>query len=273
MVLPDNFSPIEHLQDTIRTWYNREVLQHFSDLDTDEDDLSIPRNSLRIACRHNDDDPVNVTLLRVMLFEMTAKHAASMQPDIYGIPISSYDAEVTYKPQIKLYFSEDSNDVEPGYQACKGEITIRVKNESSQTMTTAKATQLATRIKSVFATPPFVWRKGYDKLVYQDLEKGYDFRVLCRSEQDGRNLINALLDIQQDTPDWSNLNIVTPENPTERFPVNPGSQTIMGRTVRRARKRPIVNVKFRYATLSVYGLPTPINLVDLTGRRRNVLVP
>lgn len=270
MPLPDNFSPIEHLQDTVKRWYNREVAQHFSDLGTD-DDLTIPRSSLRVACRHEERDSLQVTLLRVMLFEIAARHAASLQPEMFGIPIDSFESEIIYRPQVKLFFSENFSEVEAGYQPCKGEITFRLRNETTSTITQAKAQAIATRIRQTFATPPFVWRKGVDKLVYKDREKGYNLSILARNEAAGKTLIENILDIQADTPDWANLNIVSAQNATERFPYNPGSQVIMGRSVRRRRQRPRVDVRFRYATLSVHGLPAPINLVDLTGIRKNPL--
>lgn len=271
MPLPDNFSPTEHLQDTVKRWYNREVAEHFADLGPN-DDLTIPRNSLRVACRHEDRDSLPVTLLRVLLFEVTARHSSSLHPAMFGIPIEDYESSIIYKPQIKLFFSEPSDDVVDGFSPVKGEITFRIYNETTSSMTMARAQQLAQKVRSVFATPPLVWRKGTDKLVYKDKEKGYNLSILCRSETDGRALIENILDIQNDSPDWDCLNVVTPNNATVRFPYNPGSKTIMGRTVRKRRQRPRVNVRFRYATLSVHGLPHPINLVDLTGMRRDPLV-
>ncbi|MBD2107429.1 hypothetical protein [Nodosilinea sp. FACHB-13] len=255
----------------MKRWYNREVLEHFADLGPG-DDLTIPRNSLRVACRHEERDSLPMTLLRVMLFEITARHSSSLHPAMFGIPIDSFESEIVYKPQVKLVFSESSADVIDGFQPVAGEVTFRIFNETTNTMTMARAQQLAQRIRSVFATPPYVWKKGTDKVVYQDKEKGYDLRILCRTETDGRALIENILDIQNDTPDWSNLNIVEPVNATERFPYNPGTKVIMGRTVRKRRQRPRVDVKFRYATLSVHGLVHPINLVDLTGVRRDPLV-
>lgn len=271
MALPDNFSPYEHLQDTVKRWYNREVQQHFSDLGP-TDDLTIPRSSLRVACRHDERDSLTMTLLRVFLFEVTARHSSSLHPAMFGIPITEYESEIVYKPQIKLFFSEPRDDVVDGYPPVEGEVTFRIINETTNTMTMARAQQLALRIRSVFATPPLIWKKGTDKVVYQDKEKGYDLRILCRTHADGRALIENVLDIQNDTPDWSNLNVIEPVNATERFPYNPGTKLIMGQTVRKRRQRPRVNVRFRYATLSVHGLPNPINLVDLTGVRRNPMV-
>lgn len=268
MPLPTNFNPTEHLQDTIRIWYNREVAKHFSDLSSG-DDLTIPRNSLRVACRHEERDSFFMTLARMFLFEITARHGASFHPDIFGIPIDSFESEVVYKPQIKLFFSEPWDDVEEDYGPGKGEITFRLTNESTDSMTMAKASTLATRIHNVFATPPYVWKKGVEKLVYKDPERGYNLSILCRDEAAGKALIENILDIQSHSPDWSFLNIVTPQNATARFPYNPGSKVIMGRSVRKRRLRPRIDVRFRYATLSVHGLPSPINLVDLTGIRKN----
>lgn len=271
MALPDNFNPTEHLQDTLKKWYNREVLEHFSDLGPD-DDLTIPRSSLRIACRHAENDTLLMTLLRTFLFEVTAKHSASLHPPVFGIPIEEYESQVVYKPQVKLFFAEPGLETEQGYPPSKGEITFRIYNETTSTMTMARATQIAQKVRTVFATPPLIWRKGHEKLVYRDREKDYRLSILCRTEADGRSLIENILDIQNDSPDWSNLNVVNPQNAAERFPANPGTKLIMGRSVRKRRARPRANCRFRYATLSVHGLHHPINLVDLTGFRQNPLV-
>lgn len=272
MALPNNFSPSEHLQDTIKLWYNRVVNDHFNDL-PDEDDLTVPRSSLRVACRHEERDSFLITLARMFLFEITARHGASFHPDIFGIPIDSFESEIVYKPQIKLFFSEPWEDTEDDYGPGKGEITFRLSGETTDSMTMAKASTYATRINSIFATPPFIWRKGVEKLVYKDPERGYNLSILCRTEADGKALIENILDIQSHTPDWSHLNVVSPQNATTRFPYNPGSKVIMGRSVRRRRQRPRIDVRFRYATLSVHGLPAPINLVDLTGIRKNPVYP
>lgn len=271
MPLPDNFSPTEHLQDTVKRWYNRELLTHFADLGP-EDDLTIPRNSLRVACRHEDRDSLPMTLLRVLLFEITARHSSSLHPAMFGIPIDSFESQIIYKPQIKLFFVESADDVVDGFPRVEGEVTFRLINETTNTITMARAQQLAQRVRSVFATPPYVWKKGTDKVVYLDKEKGYDLRVLCRTEADGRALIENVLDIQNDVPDWDCLNLVTPNNAAARYPYNPGNKTVLGKTVKKRRQRPRVDVRFRYATLSVHGLPNPINLVDLTGVRQNPLV-
>lgn len=272
MPLPENFNPYEHLQDTIKRWYNREVQQHFSDVWDDGDNLTIPRSSLKVACRHEDRDTMEMTLMRIFLFEIAAKHAASLQPAIYGMPVESFESEVVYKPQVKLFFSEPWEDVVDGFHEVEGEITFRLMNETSQTMTMAKAQTLATRIHQVFATPPFIWKKGVEKLVYKDRDKGYNFSILARTEADGKSLIERVLDIQNDIPDWNNLNVVTPQNATARFPYNPGTQTIMGKPVRKRRARPRVDVRFRYASLYIHGLPNPLTLVDTTGYRRDPLV-
>ena len=70
MPLPDNFSPAEHLQDTIRRTFQREVREWFRDIDLDGDlDITTPRSSLALACEHRDDDSFNMTIGRVLLFE------------------------------------------------------------------------------------------------------------------------------------------------------------------------------------------------------------
>jgi hypothetical protein len=97
---------------------------------------------------------------------------------------------------------------------------------------------------------------------YTDKEKGYQLQLLCRGESDAKAVINKVLDLQSHTPDWKlfKSNITDEEN--EAFPYNPGVQTILGRSQRKPRRRPMVDVRFQYATATIWGLTRPIVLFD-----------
>ena len=269
--LPPNFSPYEHLQDTCKRAYNRLILQHFNDV-ADDADLSVPRASLKLACTHLENDSLAATMLRIMIFEMTLRGSSSLQPAIYGIPVQEFEASTKYLPQIKLFFLEDFQDVDAGYQPVQGEVTLRVSGNAGANLTMAEVQVFAQRIKQVFATPPFIWRKGWDKYTYRDRAEGIDLRILARSEVEAKRLIEAVLDIRPTTPDWSNFKSHIDDNPSANYPVNPGNRVILGQSRRIYRKRPRADVRFRYATLNIQGLPNPINLVDLSGTRSTPIV-
>jgi hypothetical protein len=66
MPLPDNFSAAEHLQDVILLTQNKIVRTEFNDVGDDNwvKDISTPRASLRLACTHEEDDSIDMTILR-----------------------------------------------------------------------------------------------------------------------------------------------------------------------------------------------------------------
>ncbi len=168
MPLPSGFSEFEHLQDLIRREHNKAVRTYFKN--QDDNDISTPKASLKHACLIKDEDTAAMTHLRLWLFEITCGHAQSLQTPIYGIPVQEYQRNVKFKPQIKLYFKErlvsnDSNRTSPA----TAEITFRLMNETSASMTRAKAEILALKIKNEFADPIFVWEKGWYKYTYLDL--------------------------------------------------------------------------------------------------------
>jgi len=273
MAVPDNFSPVEHLQDTFRRTLNPEVREWFRDVgpaDWDPD-INTPRGSLRHACTHADSDPITVTLLRHFLFDFIVRQRFK-QP-VYGIPISSFQEQRKFRPQILLYFVEDASDVDPEFEPVSGEISFRLMNHSSDTITEAIATTYATRIRSAFATAGgFVWRKGKRMCTYTDWGKGYQLQLLCRDVAEGRRVIEQILDIQTDTPDWSKMNASENEAPSEAYPTLPPLERVYGKSRRAPRRRPIADVRFQYAVLHVHGLNAPICLCDRSGVWSNPLV-
>lgn len=267
MPLPNNFSEWEHLQDQVTRIHNRQVREYFSDI-VEDNDISTSRASLRHACLMKDEDTSVMTMLRLWLFEVTAGHAKSLQPDIYGLPVTTFQERYTFAPQVHLYFLESPRDVEKGYAAVQGEISFRLTESQYENITPAEAKTLANRIKAAMATPPFIWKKGRIKVTYTDITRGYDFRLLVTSETEGRRVIEQVLDIRSHTPDWEYLTV----NESRRnFPIVPPNKTIYGKSRRMPRQRPRADVRFRYASLHIHGLSNPITLVSMGGLKRNAL--
>lgn len=272
MALPEGFNPVEFLQDTVMKVQNRIVRDEFNDVGDDdwEADITTSRGALRVACTHQDSDSIDVTLTRLWLFYGCLRKASDFHPPIYGIPIDSYQQQVTFLPQIKLHFLENLRDVEPGFEAVEGEISFRLMHETPETMTPAKAQTLANKIRSLFAgSSGFIWKKGRVKVVYLDKEKGYDFRLLVTSETEGRRIVEQVLDIQNHSPDWQNLSIAESR---ANFPIIPPNHLVYGKQRRKPRRRPRADVHFKFAELHLHGLPNPIILVDRTGIYRHALL-
>jgi hypothetical protein len=175
-----------------------------------------------------------------------------------------------FLPQVRLFFREDSDEVEDDYSPVTSEITFRLMGETPQTMTEGKATILANKIKSTLGTNKgYRFQRGRIKITYLDKEKGYDFRLLVWDKLEGKELIKQVLDIQNHSPNWANLSVVERE---KTYPTIPGNHLLLGKSRRKPRERPVAHVRFRWAELKLHGLVNDIILYDLTGYWRNALV-
>ncbi len=265
MVLPDNFSPSEHLQDAIKRIYNRAVREYFKDLGGDDwsPDIDTPRASLRTACQHFDEDSFLMTIGRMLVFDLAVNQR------LVGMPGFEEGGKGIYrkqKPQIILYFQEDNQDIDPGYAPVTARISFRLMNYTSETITTAIATSYANDIRSEFATNNgYVWRKGKELWTYTSWEQGYQLQLLCRTESDAVQLTQKVLSIQNDTYQPEFMNVKLNQAESVAFPTVPGSDVILGESRRLARRRPIADVRFQYALMKIAKLPNPICLVDRSG--------
>jgi hypothetical protein len=274
MTLPEGFSEWEHLQSTMFSAYNRFVREEFSDIE-DDDNISTPRSSLKVACLMQDSDTAAIAAVRMMFFYMTIRKAQDLQRPVYGIPYTAIQETRKYKPQITLHFMEDLEDVdsEAGYQPVYGEIAFRLMNESSTTITESELYNYANRIQSTFGSGNgFVWQKGKAMITYTQPDRGYKLQVNCRSEGAGRNVVERVLSVQSHSVDLEYMNFKENKAPADAYPNNPGSTVILGKSRANPRRRPVANVRFRYAVAHIHGLAVPITLYDRTGYHRNALV-
>lgn len=266
MPLPADFSEQEHLQSVVRKWMNREIREHFRESSSQEldDDITTPESSLAWACQHKDADSLLMTQVRWNLFERV--RLQRIQVPITGIPTGSFQPSRRFKPQIQFYFQEDLSDIEFGYAPVTGELSFRLMQYDSDTITPPIAEAFATRIRTNFAVGGgYLWRRGRGMLSYTDKRKGYQLQIYCRNEGAGRELVDRVLDVGLETPDWDKANYSENLAESTAYPVVPPSERIYGQIRRMPRRRPIATVRFQYALLHVWGLQHPIPLVDRTG--------
>jgi hypothetical protein len=268
MALPEGFSSWEHLQDVLRKYHNKLVREEFADI-TDDDNLAIPRGALKKACLLDDDDTCDMTLLRLHLFFFHARKAQDMQAPIYGMPITEIDAEIEYKPVVTLYFSEDPDQVMPDKAPVRAEISFRLMDETSTTMTEAKARVLANKIKNEFAlNGGYRWRKGKIVITYYDLPKGYRFQIYAYSEAEAREVMSKVMDLQGHNIDNDFMRI---HESRANFPSNPGTHVVYGKSRPKPVRRPTTYVRFTRATLCMWGMNKGETLIDLTGYRQGLV--
>jgi hypothetical protein len=271
------FDPIYHLGNVYEQIFTRLVRVEFSDILPDipdtpfEPDINIPRHSLYVACRPRNNEPASVSVMRMFVFFFLLKGAEELRPPIYSIPTDRYQEEVKFAPQVTLFFEENLSDVEDGYTAIKAQISFRIISESPTTMTEAKARTLATAIKREMmdGAIPFKFKKGRVKVNYLDKERGYWFILSVFNKQEGKEVIQQILKINNDSPDWDKVTFSELENAP---PIVPPQAVIYGESRRLPRKRPIGTVHFRKAEMHLHGLAHAIVLYDATGRSRRALV-
>lgn len=273
MTIPPEFSETEHFQSVCRRYLNKEIREAFQDLGGDdwEPEVVTTRGSMRHALTHKDNDTVQMTLGRMFLYYFTYGKARALQTPVYGIPITTYqELSLKYKPQINLYFDQSSPEAKNNNPRVTGEISYRLVNETSESITEAELKTRANKIKSLFVTPNlFVWRKGKIICKYTDTNNGYKLRLLVINEAEGRRIIEQVLDVENKSPDWENL-AVSESNAV--FPDIPPTQTIYGKQRRTPRRRPVEDIKFRRATADIWGLPKPVALIDTRLHLDNPLV-
>jgi hypothetical protein len=276
MPLPDSFSPAAHLISTVAKAHNKLVQAFFKDVGDISwtADISTPRASLRVACTILNEDSMDMVKLRIDLFYIICGKARAFQTPIYGIPSIDFQEVTRYYPQVALFFEEKSSNVETSYTPLRSQIKFRLTDETSESFTKQKAIAIANKIKSIFGsnTAPFEIKRGKELYSYVDQFKGYYFQLYVFDVATAKKVITAVLNIRAHTPDWTNLDEHKSTTPLTAYPTIPPKKVILGTPVQQPRVRPVGTVRYRYATLYLYGAGEPLTLHDLTGYRKKPLV-
>lgn len=263
MPLPTDFNEWYNLREAIQAEHNKAVKKLYSK--TPDDDISTPKSRLKHTALIKDTDSADMVLLRLFFHYFIARRTRDLIQPVYGSPLPDVQAERRFKPQVFLYFLEDLQDVEAGFPPVAGEITFRLMNQDSNTITMTEIKAIAQRVKSGFmAGAGRTWKKGKDMATYIDKKKGYQLQLLVRSKTDAKALITDVLAIQNHTPEWEKLNYQENDQPTERYPTIPGKHNVLGKLENLPRRRPIAEVRFQYALLHLHGTTRVIPLCDRT---------
>ena len=263
MAEPDNFTPTEQFQDVNKRIWNKLVREYFRDVSSSESnlDLTAPRQSLLKACLHKEDDSLMLTIGRMQLFLHGTTYTRDQFPIVAGSLLDDVDTSVTYRPKITLFFVEDSEDAEAGYKPVEMEVSWRLISETSATITEAELRSIGTKIKTNFgAGSGKIFKKGRKLIYYLDRVKGYNFLLRARDLAEGKDLIREILTMNGDTLDTSFLKVSETLDEADAYPYNPGTQVILGKRKSKPRRRPLVNVRFKYAYATVHGYNKPIYL-------------
>jgi hypothetical protein len=269
MPLPTDFSPWEHLQNTIRNAHNQQVRKEFADIQID-DDINTARGSLKLASLIDDKDTAAMVLNRLILYHIIIK---GDNIPYYSVPITELNEGIVYLPQVHLIFAQNFRDVVNDEKPIISELKIRLRNETDETLTNANVTTLANKIKTLFgAGNGFTWTRGKAMFSYSDKKKIYYIKLFVNSSTEGKRIVEQILDIQGDTPDWKNSFYKVNEEPLEAYPNLPPNKTVLGKSRKQARRRPLGTLRFRTALLHIQSLPNPLPLYDKTGYYKNAIL-
>lgn len=253
-----------NLRSFLRKTHNREVNEWFRDVDDPTPDNSTSRKQAKRACLVLPGESQNMALIKTLTFRYIVQQV-HLKPDVYGIMAEPYQEQVVFRPQIHLFFKQDSQAVVSGRRAMEGQISFRLVNETSSTITETKARQWALKIKNEFAlNNGYVWKKGKIKLVCKDAENGLNLGILALNELEGIELIKKVYDLIGGTYNEDLVREVTPKRDSETNPT--GTELVFGKQRKKQRWRPVGNIRFQYALLTVRGMQHRIALVDRTRR-------
>ncbi|MEH2250073.1 hypothetical protein [Nostoc sp.] len=261
MPLPDDFSPAQHLLEMLLGTHNRTVQKTF--IGVPDADLEHPLGGMKLACLLTPDDTVDMILLRMMLFWFEFK--GNLPAPLYAIPTEDYQSKILYpyRPEVKLIFREDYSVflAENKFQRAKAEISWRLINETSASMSQSKAHSIALRIKEVFAEGQgFIWERGITQVTYRDPPHGVRFSLFAASQAEAIRVIERVLEVAEIT---FNEELIGVSKNNKNYPLVPPTQEVYGKPTKGIRRRPITEVRFQRAELHIYGLRSPIILVDL----------
>ena len=272
---PNNFSPTKQFKDVNKRIWNKLIREYFRDVSASDDnlDLTTPRQSLLKACLHKEDDSLLLTVGRMNLFLYATTYLIDRFPVVAGSLLDETDGKITYRPKITLFFRENAEDAEAGYKPVEMEVSFRLVDETTQSITQNKLTTLANKIKTQFGTGQgYLFRKGRKLVHYRQKQKGYDFYVRARELNDGKALIREVLSLNGDTLDSEILQVSEVDDELAAFPYNPGFVNILGKRKNKPRRRPMVNVRFRYAYATIHGYNKPVYLYSRSSYIPDVLV-
>lgn len=250
---------IENFQSFVRKYVNKAVKEHFKDITGNDDaslSLDVPRQAIKRVCLHKDTDPIVLTVGRMLIWWVEAK--GLFNDVIYGIPADDFHESVVYKPQIKLFWRETTEDAKSNNRyPTRAVYSVRYKGDYSSKN---DLNLLRVKLARIFNSPTThnFW-KGREKFSYRDKEKGYEFIVTARDETEAKTVINALLEIQSDNP--LNDALLTRSikdknwNATETI-------RVAGETFRKPKERPIGRVYFTHAEFHVHGMARPKTLIS-----------
>lgn len=241
--------------------FNAEVYRHFKTYDDTPGRITL-RDSLLVGAK----DSRSTAMFKIQYFrdQVQKVHA---KPSVIGVRKEDFDDKVPfkYKPIVTLYFQQDRSAVADNYAPVTAEISFRLMNETSESLSKANLETLARKIKNELALGQgFTFNKGKINANYIDSEYGYRLQLYVINKTEGEMVVKKILGLQDHTYQDDKFTLGSPERNSLN---NPGNIVIVGETHKKPRWRPTATVRFQWAYISIHSKPDPIYLVDRTMSR------
>jgi hypothetical protein len=253
-------SETERFQSFCRQYINRKVRERFKDLGGDDwqADFTNDRHFSRHVVTHKDDDPLALTVGRLIVYFFEIQ--GFLKEPLYTMPSRELHISNTIYPQVIICFRESTERAKAqDRNPLTATHAIRTQHDFSSK---ADVQRLAQKIKSIFATPVFNFDKGKLKYTYWEKAKGYNIIVTCPSEAEAKPIVERLLRINNDTPNWDYLN----ESKSNQNFEQQEQIRVNGETKKKPKRRQSGKVIFTHAELAIPGVAENIYLVDVSGQ-------
>ena len=263
--LPDTFDPFQHLKEVYIPQHNAVVRLFFSDHPDDwKPNIATARSSLRVACTIDPgDNELMIAMRHRLLFDILGYGNHNLV--VYNGSRNDIAPPVDGHPKICFYFSQDIESVPVGDTRSDAEYSFRLMHETAATITKAKLTTLATRIKQHFVIEGVSthFTKGKNIYRYSDPINGYRLMIYANLQTDALPIIQKMLECQEIAYDE---NLLTKHEPEKSNTAVPAEKLVYEKEIKPPKFRPNVNVRFRYAYAEIPLVKKPVYLVDTTHR-------
>lgn len=120
----------------------------------------------------------------------------------------------------------------------------------------------ADRISKEFGSNgSYVWEKGKAVVSYRNRNQGFEGWYLVKNKASGIALVKKLLAITGQEIETTRIKFSETENAQAAYPETPGKTTVLGEEIELARERPLVDVRFREASIHLPRTRKTIQLV------------
>lgn len=165
-------------------------------------------------------------------------------------------------PKLYLYFEEERSNTK--IRPRDGKISIRLMNETDDTISTVKLKKIAAKIKEIFGgSSGYFWEKGKRYANYNHWELGYKLQLLSPSIAKAEVFIQDILRIQGHEFAKTRMTYSQNQAEAQAFPAKPSKKRVLGEEVDLPARRPNCKVKFRYAYVEIGALNQEIIIFSL----------